>query len=158
VLVRRHRQDYDDYQSKTSPALDRFRRLGHFHGKRQFRVVMKLERPATGPVFDLRGALARLDGDEELLADLFRFFLEDSSRLLDDLQSAIAVGDFSQVKMSAHALKGLVAGCGGVRAAETAKQVELAADAGDCKLAAERAAALASEVDHVRQEAEGYLR
>lgn len=118
---------------------------------------MHFEKTALEPVLDIRGALARLDGDEDLLVDLMGFFMEDAPRLMDELRAAAATGDADQIKMSAHALKGLVAGCGGVRAAEAAKRVEQAALANDLSHMTALVEAVATELDAVRAEAQGYL-
>ena len=88
---------------------------------------MQDERAALEPVLDIHSALARLDGDEQLLVDLMGFLLEDAPRLLGQLRDAADCNDVGRVKLAAHSLKGLIAGCGGVRAAEAAKCVEQAA-------------------------------
>jgi len=118
---------------------------------------MQFERAALEPVLDIRGALARLDGDEDLLIDLMGFFMEDSPRLMQQLEAAAKTRHTADVKMAAHSLKGLVAGCGGVRAAEAAKRVEHAALANDLSHVDELVACLARELEVVRGEAQGYL-
>ena len=80
-------------------------------------------------VFDVQGTLTRLGGDEELLSDMIGFFVEDAPRLLAELQGAIESRDTPAAKKSAHALKGLILGCGGVRAGQAAQRVEHAATA-----------------------------
>src|SRR4029079_6757529 len=62
-----------------------------------------------GPILDIRGALARLDGDDDLYVDRLDLYREDSARLLDQLNAAVAASDANEIKMAAHALKGLVA-------------------------------------------------
>jgi HPt (histidine-containing phosphotransfer) domain-containing protein len=118
---------------------------------------MHIERAALDPVLDIRGALSRLDGDEGLLVDLMGFFLEDSVRLMEELRAATAAGDANQIKMTGHALKGLIAGCGGVRAAEAAKRVEHAAAANDLSQIKALVDTLASELERAQNEARGYL-
>jgi len=118
---------------------------------------MRIERAALEPVLDIRGALSRLDGDEDLLVDLIGFFLEDSPRLMDELQAAAKNNNANEVKMAAHSLKGLIAGCGGVRAAEAAKRVEHAALANDLAHVQEYIATLSAELDIARGEAQGYI-
>jgi HPt (histidine-containing phosphotransfer) domain-containing protein len=118
---------------------------------------MDFERSTMDPVLDVRGALARLDGDDDLLVDLLRFFLEDSTRLQEQLAAAVSAGDAQEARVTAHAIKGLVAGCGGVRAAEAAKRVEHGGQAGDLAGLPALVEALAAELDAVRGEARGYL-
>lgn len=119
---------------------------------------MNSDRVTAEPVLDVRGALARLDDDEELLVDLMGFFLEDSSRLLAQLQADVAATNAKEIRMTAHALKGLVAGCGGTRAAAAAKRLEHAAEAGNLRDIPALAEALKAEIEAVQGEARGYLK
>jgi HPt (histidine-containing phosphotransfer) domain-containing protein len=79
---------------------------------------------ATEPVLDLEGTLTRLGGDRKLFDELAGFLCEDAPRLFDELSQAVANQDAVEVKSRAHALKGLLAGCGGVRAASAAQKLE----------------------------------
>jgi HPt (histidine-containing phosphotransfer) domain-containing protein len=92
---------------------------------------MSVQSEPAGSVLDFKHALSRLGGDDQLYAELIGFVQEDAPILLSELQDAIDVGDASAVRMKAHALKGLVAGCGGVRAANAAQKVETAGEHGD---------------------------
>ena len=51
-------------------------------------------------------ALARIGGDEELLRDLCRIFVEESPRLLAQLRQAVEAGNAEAVMRAAHSLKG----------------------------------------------------
>ena len=82
-------------------------------------------------VLDLKATLVRLGGDRELFSQLVEYALEDVPRLFDDIRKAAAAKDAVAVRMSAHALKGLVAGCGGVRAANAAQALETAGQSFD---------------------------
>jgi HPt (histidine-containing phosphotransfer) domain-containing protein len=118
---------------------------------------MPIDRITSDPVLDIRGALARLDGDDELLVDLIGFFLEDSGRLVEELKAAATAGDAQQVKMASHALKGLVASCGGMRAADAAQRIEHASTANDLTHVDCLIQALEVELGAVRNEARGYI-
>ena len=102
-------------------------------------------------VLDLPGALARLGGDEQLYADMVQFLREDCPSLLDELQAGIAASDASVVQRAAHSLKGLIANCGGVRAAEAAQRVENAGAGGDLVDAAHLIEPLRREIDALMQ-------
>lgn len=108
-------------------------------------------------VLDIQGALTRLDGDSDLLSDLMAFYLEDSERMLGDLHVSVAAGDADGIKMASHALKGLVAGCGGVRATEAARRVEQAAMAKDLSHIQELVQSLDDELVLVEHQVRGYL-
>jgi HPt (histidine-containing phosphotransfer) domain-containing protein len=102
-------------------------------------------------ILDLRGALARLGGDEALYADMVQFLWEDAPSLLKQLQAGLAARDASAVQRSAHSLKGLIANCGGMRAAEAAQRLENAGAAGDLVDAAHLVEPLRHELDVLKQ-------
>jgi HPt (histidine-containing phosphotransfer) domain-containing protein len=80
-------------------------------------------------ILDVPGTLTRLGGDQSLFVDLIDFFMVDAPQYMAELQHAVEAKDIAQVRWKAHALKGLVAGCGGTRAAGAAQLVEAAAPA-----------------------------
>ncbi len=103
----------------------------------------------SDPVLDLDGALTRLGGDKQLFADLAKYLFEDAPPLYKQLASAIAANDPEAVRSRAHALKGLVAGCGGVRTAKVAQQLEDAGSAANLTQAKLLLATLKSELDEL---------
>lgn len=62
--------------------------------------------PDRPGAFDKAAALARVEGDEELLRELVELFLGDCARLLADVRAAIEQGDAGQLYRAAHTLKG----------------------------------------------------
>lgn len=60
------------------------------------------------PFLDRAAVLERLDGDEELLAEIIGLFQEDGPRLLTDIRAAVAEGDSARLTRAAHTLKGAV--------------------------------------------------
>jgi two-component system, sensor histidine kinase and response regulator len=88
--------------------------------------TMARESVSPEPILDLEGTMSRLAGDKELFVDLVGFFFEDTPRLFAELQAAVNAKDAIGIHSSAHALKGLIAGCGGVRAALAAQKIETA--------------------------------
>jgi HPt (histidine-containing phosphotransfer) domain-containing protein len=87
---------------------------------------MSAESASAGCVLDVAGTLARFGGDQQLFLDMAAFFFEDAPRLYSELREAVQKRDAVNIRMRAHALKGLVAGCGGVRTANAAQKVETA--------------------------------
>src|SRR5690349_11093255 len=63
-------------------------------------------RPATSPPIDRGQLLARLGGDEALLSEVIRLFLEDCPVRLTAIKTAIDQEDAESLRDSAHALKG----------------------------------------------------
>jgi HPt (histidine-containing phosphotransfer) domain-containing protein len=112
---------------------------------------MKVESVPTGCILDVEGTLARFGGDSELFVEMAGFFLEDAPVLYSDLCDAAKSDNTSAVRMKAHALKGLVAGCGGVRAAHAAQKVETAGEEGDLSRIAELVAVLGDELALLKQ-------
>ena len=70
---------------------------------------------SSATVLDSQAAIARLGNDIELFSDLIEFFSADAPELMTQLQVAQEAGQMREVRMKAHALKGLISGCGGVR-------------------------------------------
>lgn len=105
----------------------------------------------TGPVLDREGALRRLGGDQQLFTELAGFVLEDAPPLYEELARAVAAKDAEAVRSRAHALKGLVAGCGGVRTANMAEQLERAGQSRDLRQAQTLLISLRSELDQLTQ-------
>ena len=56
--------------------------------------------------FDRAAALARVEGDEELLQELLEIFEDDCPRLLQEIQQALQEGDTTRAAQTAHTLKG----------------------------------------------------
>jgi two-component system sensor histidine kinase/response regulator len=92
---------------------------------------MNRETSTSGAVLDLENALARLGGDRQLFADMVGYFLEDAPKLLREIHSAVEAKDANAMRMKSHALKGLAAGCGGIRTACAAQALEDAGHSGD---------------------------
>ncbi|MGD9635147.1 MAG: Hpt domain-containing protein [Pirellulales bacterium] len=116
-------------------------------------MAMNIEQKLTGTVLDVDGTLARFGGDRRLFRDIIGFFLEDSPPLLNELHAAARQADAKAVRSAAHALKGLAAGCGGVRAAQAAQRVEHAGAAGDLEDIDTLLEALDKELETLRRAA-----
>jgi two-component system, sensor histidine kinase and response regulator len=110
---------------------------------------MDSEFAPSGPVLDLESALTRLGGDRELFAELVAFYCEDAPILLREVSSAVESKDAATVRMKAHALKGLVAGCGGVRATCIAQSLENVGQSGNLSKAPALVTLLKSELDEL---------
>jgi HPt (histidine-containing phosphotransfer) domain-containing protein len=78
---------------------------------------------------DLAELLARLEYDRELLCEIFELFTEEFPVLQSQLQFAMADGDLTQVRATAHTLKGMFASLSFSRASASAFRIErMAAD------------------------------
>lgn len=81
--------------------------------------------------FDLTEALARVDGDHELLTEMAELFLEESPRFVKEIQTAVERGDTQTLSYAAHTLKGSVGNFAATEAAEAARQLEQMGRKGD---------------------------
>lgn len=116
-------------------------------------MAMNIDQKLTGTVLDVDGTLARFGGDRRLFRDFIGFFLEDAPPLVTELHAAVAQADAKTIRSTAHALKGLAAACGGVRAAQVAQRVEHAAAAGDLEDIDALVEILDQELDTLRRAA-----
>jgi PAS domain S-box-containing protein len=68
--------------------------------------------------------LERVDGDQELLAEMIRLFQEDAPRLLSTMRETLQRGDMAALEMSAHSLKGAVSNLSAKTTAAAALRLE----------------------------------
>jgi response regulator RpfG family c-di-GMP phosphodiesterase len=78
---------------------------------------------AEAPV-DRVAALKRVDGDEELLAEIVQLFLDDAGTLMIDIAAAVRDADAPRIMRTAHRLKGSVATLAAGPAAAAALRLE----------------------------------
>jgi PAS domain S-box-containing protein len=74
--------------------------------------------------FDRAALLARLGGREDRLRKLARTFLDESARLLAEMDAAITSGDAGRLKRAAHSLKGSVGIFGAPEASAASGRLE----------------------------------
>lgn len=99
---------------------------------------------AVLPCLDLAGLRERVCGDDELVKELLKDFIEIAGDLVADVVKALATGDRRVLKAAAHRLKGSLLAIGAQRAANATKLVEdgsLESDFAALRALLERAAA-----------------
>jgi CheY-like chemotaxis protein len=107
-----------------------------------------LEKKPPEVAFDLNAALARVEGDRELLKEIATFFIDDSPRLLLAIRELIAQRDSKGLELAAHTLKGTVSNFNAQAAFAAALQLENIGRSGD--LANAEAAYIALEQESAR--------
>jgi HPt (histidine-containing phosphotransfer) domain-containing protein len=117
---------------------------------------MSSESVPAGCVLDVAGTLARFGGDQALFLEMAGFLFEDAPRLHSQLREAVQKQNAASIRMSAHALKGLMAGCGGVRAANAAQKVETAGQNGDLRNIQAQVELLGEELELLMQALQAY--
>lgn len=75
-------------------------------------------------VFDQEDALARVDGDRELLAEILQLFLDEAPALLAQIRQAVAGQDAALLERAAHTLKGAAASISAPTVVSTALRLE----------------------------------
>jgi CheY-like chemotaxis protein len=76
------------------------------------------------PIVDRSAMLDRLDGDETLLADVVRLFLEDCPVRLAAIEAAVDARQPERIRVEAHGLKGAAANLAAARLFEAAEVLE----------------------------------
>jgi CheY-like chemotaxis protein/HPt (histidine-containing phosphotransfer) domain-containing protein len=107
-------------------------------------------RTTVGSGFDLQIALARVEGDRELLRKMVRAFAAQADKLLAEIHTAVARGDAAALERAAHKLKGSLGNFGARSAAEKALRLEILGRGGDLTGADVASAELEQEIGGVR--------
>lgn len=81
--------------------------------------------------FNRLEALARLDGDTDLLREVVSLFLEECPRLMAELRRGVEARDGPSVFRTAHTLKGSVGNLSGAQVFECAGRLESLGRQGD---------------------------
>ena len=96
--------------------------------------------PAAEPIretaVDRDALLARLGGDEALLDEVVRIFLDDVPHQLEGMDKALAAGDAPALRRLAHTLKGSGGTAGALKLQAASAELEKAAATGDLLAAA----------------------
>jgi PAS domain S-box-containing protein len=92
-------------------------------------------KPQPNSPFDLDEALARVEGDMELLSEMADLLIEDSPGLMADIREAIEHGDAERLGRAAHTLKGAVSALSAQGAANLAFRLETLGREGDLEKA-----------------------
>jgi len=108
-----------------------------------------LERIESVGVLDLETALARLDGDRELLDQAAEIFLAQYPSLIENIRLAITNRDARSLEYACHNLRGSVEHFGAAAACELALTLELIGKAGNLPKDMTAMTALETELKHV---------
>jgi len=139
----------DDYVSKPVQADALFRVIQSAAMPMEPDTVRATPADRMDQVFDRQAALARVDGDEEFLAEVIGLFLADASCRVVEIQHAIEQRDLKHLQSAAHSLKG-AAGClGGCRTSIAASRLEEIGTEGNLTDAADAFAVLQRELAHL---------
>lgn len=125
----------------------------------------KLDTPEEGKpadsssdVLDLAAALARMEGDRELLEEIGQLFAEEYPKNLGEIRAAVNACDAQRLHRVAHSLKGASANLGANRVSKAALELELLARAGDLANAPELLQKLEREIERLGPELDSLRR
>jgi two-component system sensor histidine kinase/response regulator len=119
----------DDYVSKPIQPQSLIEVIGRWVDKV---VLKKSEGPLIEPseareVFDKRGLLDRLGGDEAFLREILGTFLDDAPKQIERMQRHLKEEDLVGLGLQAHSLKGAAMNIGGNGLQKVAFEIEVAA-------------------------------
>ena len=106
------------------------------------------------PELDQAVALSRMGGDQQLLREVAKLFLDDYPKLLATIQQAIRRGDARVLERSAHTLKGSVANFGAPECVRSALRLEMIGRGGDLRESSAVLGRLESALARLRPELE----
>ncbi|HEX4424712.1 MAG TPA: response regulator, partial [Terriglobales bacterium] len=106
-------------------------------------VTQTLPNPST---WSKANALHRVGGDEELLQELCKIYLEESPKVLEKLRQSVTDGNAKDVKFLAHSMKGELSYLGAEKASQAARDLEKMGNDNDLSKAAAVFAILEREV------------
>ena len=106
-------------------------------------------------VLDREEALGRLEGDEDLWAEICAIWLEDSGRMFGEVRIAVESRNPEALRRAAHAMKGASANVGAARVAAKAKMIEQSALGEDWGALGSCVGELAEETEAVRRALSG---
>ncbi len=114
----------DGYISKPIQPVNLFAEIERCLATTQGSNIMPEISEDPGEPIDRVSLLERVEGDQELLAEMIRLFQEDAPHLLSTMREALQRGDMAVLEMSAHSLKGGVSNLSAKSTAAAAMQLE----------------------------------
>ncbi len=91
------------------------------------RVLSVEHERSKGPAIHLDELRARLDGNDDLMAELAQLFLDDAPRQIREIREAQTQGEAVRLENAAHALKGSASTLGANELTSVAREIEMAA-------------------------------
>ena len=106
---------------------------------------------------NLEQVMENVDGDEELLHEIFETFKVEVVDVLDNLNKALAKEDSEGAGRFAHGLKGIAWGVGAGKLRELCLVAEKAGKSGDIEVVKEQVPVIETEIKNVLEEINSYL-
>ena len=116
----------DDFVSKPVSFTELLTIIGRVAGKRD-------QDSGRLPILDREEVLDRMEGDEDLLAELYVLFLEEGPKKLDAIRESLKAGETEDLERLAHSMKGIAGTVGALALQQTAQEMERAAHEGELR-------------------------
>ncbi|MCP4688327.1 MAG: response regulator, partial [Desulfobacterales bacterium] len=114
------------------------------------------ENAVVSSVFNYEDAVGRYDGDAELLRGIIESFLDDTPRLIEEIEAEATSGNPDRAGGKSHALKGGASYIGAERLRDVAFELEKAGRSGDESAASTLLSGLKAEFEVFKKEIESY--
>ena len=144
------RAGMDGYVPKPFDADDLIREINTVCGISAPLPSAEKPRRDDGAVMDIDAALARLDGDLELLKEVIDEYVSTLTGSVSEISTACDKGDVRELRLRSHTLKSSSASVGAMRISDVCKEIEAASAADDM-------AAACNLVGRLRMETEKFL-
>ena len=102
-----------------------------------------------GEQLDRASLLERVEGDQELLAEMIQLFLADAPQLLGSMRTALQKGDMILLERSAHSMKGAAGNMSAQVTVNSALRLEQSAKKGDAESSKVNLGALEAAVERL---------
>jgi PAS domain S-box-containing protein len=139
----------DGYISKPIDARGLFAEIRRCLTEMKKNTTIKQQPAEHGEHLDRATVLERVEGDQELLADMIQLFLADAPQLLGVMRHALQQGDMILLERSAHSMKGAAGNFSAKVTLQAASLLEQSAKAGDTKSSDANLAALEGAVQRL---------
>jgi HPt (histidine-containing phosphotransfer) domain-containing protein len=148
----------DDYLSKPIHAEELFETIENLASTTAAAKAGAPHQDTPVSVLDSAAALAGVEGDKQLLAEMTQLFLEEGPKLLAAVREAVARQDAKALEFAAHALKGSVGNFSAPRAFQAALKLEMMGRQGDLAGAQEAYQLLNGQIERLQPALEALMK
>jgi two-component system sensor histidine kinase/response regulator len=139
----------DGYISKPINSLGLFAEIERCLAEVKRSTVMAKNPSQHGEQLNRASLLERVEGDQELLAEMIQLFLADAPQLLNAMRNALLQGDMILLERSAHSMKGAAGNMSAEVTVGAALRLEQSAKIGDAESSKADLAALEGAIERL---------
>jgi two-component system sensor histidine kinase/response regulator len=139
----------DGYISKPINSLGLFAEIERCLAELKRSTAMAKIPSQPGEQLDRASLLERVEGDQQLLAEMIQLFLAEAPQLLDAMRKALLQGDMVLLERSAHSMKGAAGNMSAEVTVSAAFRLEQSAKKGDAESSKANLAALEGAIERL---------